>query len=118
MSHLQKSPEPVHSEDKVMLILSYLGLLSLIPFFLTKNEYVKWHAKQGLTLCIVAAVAGIVVQILATVLVKILAILATLLLSVYGLGVLVLMIMGIIKALGGIRWPIPIVSGLAAKLFK
>ena len=121
MSDLQSSPEPVHSEDKVMLVLSYLGLFSLIPFFITKSEYVKWHAKQGLTLCIVAVVVSIALAILTAVLASIVGALASVMSLVSGLfslGVLVVAVLAIIKALGGIRWPIPVVAGLAQKLFK
>ena len=43
--------ETVRDQDKVMLILSYLGLLSLIPLLTVKDsDYVKFHAKQGLVL--------------------------------------------------------------------
>jgi uncharacterized membrane protein len=123
MSDLQNSPEPVHSEDKVMLVLSYLGLFALIPFFITKNEneYVKWHAKQGLTLFIVSVVALIALMVLAAVLALIhpvLVIVVSLLYLVFGVGMLVLFILAIIKAFNGIRWPIPFVADLSAKLFK
>jgi len=120
MNELQNSPEPVHSEDKVMLILSYLGLFSLIPFFITKNEYVKWHAKQGLVFSIVVFVVMIAFGILTTILVSIigaLAMIMSLLSSLVGLGALVVMILAIIKALNGVRWPIPFVADLTKKLF-
>lgn len=109
--------EEIYTEDKIMLILSYLGLFALIPFFITKNDFVKWHAKQGLTLCIVAVVVGIALQIVAMLL-SFVPFLALLLSSVYSLGMFVLFIFAIIKALSGIRWPIPLVADLSAKLFK
>jgi uncharacterized membrane protein len=41
----------VREQDKIMLVLAYLGILALIPFLTVKDsEYVKWHAKQGLVL--------------------------------------------------------------------
>ena len=121
MGNLQKSPETVHSEDKVMLILSYLGLFSLIPFFITKSKYVKWHANQGVTLFIVAVVVSTVLTILTMVLASIMAILATvmsLVSSLFGLGVFVVMVIAIIKAMGGVRWRIPLVADLSEKFFK
>lgn len=43
---------------KAMAILSYIGLLCLIPFFAEKNnKYVQYHAKQGLNLIIDAGIA-------------------------------------------------------------
>jgi len=117
MSELQDGPEPVHNEDKVMLILSYLGLFALIPFFITKSEYVKWHARQGVTLCIASVVAWIAVQIVA-VIISFIPFLSVLFMGVFSLGMLALVIFAIMKALSGFRWPIPFVADLAAKLFK
>jgi len=38
-------------ENKIMAILSYLSILCLIPLFTKKdNEFVYYHAKQGLVL--------------------------------------------------------------------
>jgi uncharacterized membrane protein len=121
MSDLQNSPEPVHSEDKVMLVLSYLGLFALIPFFVTKNGYVKWHANQGLTFCIVSFVAGIALMVLAMMLAFIspaFAVVVSLLYVFFSLGMLAITILAIIKAFSGIRWPIPFVADLTTKLFK
>ncbi|MCL2625454.1 MAG: DUF4870 domain-containing protein [Cystobacterineae bacterium] len=121
MKELQKDAEPVQSEDKVLLILSYLGLFSLIPFFIAKNDYVKWHAKQGLTFCIVAFIAGIVIAIVSAILTSISIILGFLLSTLLGLvflGIVVICILAIIKALNGIRWPIPFIADLSEKFFK
>lgn len=41
------------SDGKAMAILSYIGILALIPFFAEKNnKYVVYHAKQGMNLLI------------------------------------------------------------------
>ncbi|MCL2011771.1 MAG: hypothetical protein FWG75_03135 [Cystobacterineae bacterium] len=121
MNELQDGPEPVQSEDKVMLILSYLGIFSLIPFFTTQNEYVKWHAKQGLTLVMVYVVSLIAAGILAMILAFLPVvgpILGGLLMGAVSLGTLAVAILAILKALGGFRWPIPYVADLTTKLFK
>src|SRR5574341_2071702 len=46
----QVAPEDLNEEDKVMLIFSYLWVLAIVPFMVTRREYVRWHAKQGLIL--------------------------------------------------------------------
>ncbi|MBV9497217.1 MAG: hypothetical protein JOZ54_23480, partial [Acidobacteria bacterium] len=48
-------PPPVggapSSDRTIMLVLSYLGILSLIPFFMKKDDAeVQWHAKNGVAL--------------------------------------------------------------------
>ena len=43
--------------EKLLGILSYLGILSLIPYFCgDKSEFVKYHATQGLNLFLVSIV--------------------------------------------------------------
>ena len=47
----------VSSNEKLLGILSYLGILSLIPYFCSdKSEFVKYHATQGLNLFLVSIV--------------------------------------------------------------
>ena len=47
----------VDSNEKLLGILSYLGILSLIPYFCgDKSEFVKYHATQGLNLFLVSIV--------------------------------------------------------------
>jgi len=57
---------------KLMALLSYIGILALIPYFAEKeNKYVRFHAIQGLNLLIinlVVSAASSVVAIVATVL--------------------------------------------------
>lgn len=107
-------PDVVRDQDKVMLVLSYLGILALIPFLTVKDsEYVKWHAKQGLALMAALIAADIAMFVLAFI--PGIRMLNLLLGPIIGLGCLVLVIMGIIKALNGERWRIPVVSDIAAK---
>ena len=47
----------VSSNEKLLGILSYLGILSLIPYFCSdKSDFVKYHATQGLNLFLVSIV--------------------------------------------------------------
>lgn len=99
----------VREQDKIMLVLSYFGILSLIPLLTVKDSpYVKYHAAQGTTL----AIAGFVLNVL---------------LVMTGIGVLlacplviafiVVSIIGIMKALKGERWVIPGITDLSQKMF-
>jgi uncharacterized membrane protein len=48
-----KSASSERENENMMAILSYLGILCLIPFLVFKdNDFVQYHAKQGLTLFI------------------------------------------------------------------
>ena len=100
--------ETVREQDKVQLILAYLGILALIPLLTVKDsEFVKWHAKQGLALAIVFFVISIVINFIPFV--------GQLLWCALFVGNIVMIVMGITKALKGERWNIPLISDLAAK---
>lgn len=46
----------------LMLVLSYLGILAIIPYVVEKNDpEVQWHAKHGLVLFVAEIVLGIVI---------------------------------------------------------
>ena len=52
-------PPPAGQRNTGMLVLSYLGLLALIPLVVEKNDKdVQWHAKHGLVLTGLFLVAG------------------------------------------------------------
>ena len=109
------APDELDEEDKVMLVFSYLWVLALVPFMVTRREYVRWHAKQGLILCGVAGVVFLVVivfgAILATV-TKVFAWLFAFALLNLGLLYMALAIVCMIKAMRGERWAIPFLGDL------
>ncbi|MFL6193754.1 MAG: hypothetical protein ACJ75H_06255 [Thermoanaerobaculia bacterium] len=49
----------------LMLVLSYLGILAIIPYVVEKNDpEVQWHAKHGLVLFVAEIVLGIVIAMI------------------------------------------------------
>jgi fumarate reductase subunit D len=98
----------VRDQDKIMLVLAYLGILALIPLLTVKDsEYVKWHAKQGLALGIVAFVAMLVLGFI-----PVINLVAG---CVLPLGYIALVVVAIIQAFKPNRWKIPGVTLLAEK---
>lgn len=99
--------DTVREQDKVQLILAYLAPLSFIPLLTVKDsEYVQWHAKNGLVLGLAAVVAIAVLS--AIPILGVLGCVAVPLLTVVD-------IVAMVKALGGTRWRIPVVTELAEK---
>ena len=93
-----------------MLVLSYLGLLALIPLLVEKDDAeVQWHAKNGLLMFAGAIVLFIALMILNFVPV-IGSIIGCALLPVLWIVVIVIHIIAIVKALKGDRLLIPFVS--------
>jgi uncharacterized membrane protein len=108
---------PAGSDRTLMLVLSYLGILALIPLIMKKDDRdVQWHAKNGLML----TVAFIVISILWSILNNFMPASIGCALSFVGcaiwIGWLALSIMGIMKALKGERFRIPVVSDMADKM--
>lgn len=96
------------SGDNAYAILAYLWILCLIPILMKKeDEFVKFHAKQGLMLFIVEVGIGIIgiIPFLGPI--------------VYLLGMLVcgiLSLVGIVQVLMGNKWKMPIISEWAEKI--
>ncbi len=105
------------TDRTLMVVLSYLGLLALIPY-LTKKEdpEIHWHAKNGVGLLILDVVVWVLLFILGFV-VQNTAVgcgLATVNCIVW-IGLLALHIYCIIQAVGGKRPRIPVVTDFAEK---
>jgi uncharacterized membrane protein len=99
--------DTVREQDKIMLILSYIGIFALIPLLTVKDsDYVKWHAKQGIVFGVTAFVAMFVIGIIPFV---------NFLDCPLIIGFWAVNIIGMIKATKGERWPIPVIADLAAK---
>ncbi len=100
-----------------MLVLSYLGILCLIPFLTKKDDpEVMWHAKNGLGLFI-AEVIWIVIRIaLGFVRIPGLGCGMATIGCVVWLGFLALTILCIMKAVNGQRFRIPVITDFAEKL--
>lgn len=114
-------PSPGESSNRqIMLVLSYLGILALIPLLVEKDDReVQWHAKHGIILMIAWIVLFIALMIVSAIIalipflgwaVSCVGILFSLLLP---LGILVLHIICIVKALKGEKLRIPWVSDFA-----
>lgn len=87
-------------ENKLWAMLSYFGILVLIPLLLKRDsKFTQFHAKQGLILLIGEFFVWI-----------------PLFGWILGVVIFVLWIMGIVRALSGEMKPLPIVGELAAKL--
>ncbi|MFA5052086.1 MAG: DUF4870 domain-containing protein [Patescibacteria group bacterium] len=97
----QKPVKPAGAQDSnLMAALSYVWILSVIMLILKKDdEFVKFHAKQGLILFLISFVGVI---------------------PVIGwfvwIIVVIAMIIGFIKALSGERFKVPLVGDLAEKI--
>lgn len=100
---------PVSQNRTVMLVLSYLGILAVIPFVAEKEDReVQWHAKNGLLLFALDIAVLIIITVLSNI--PVLGCAMIPLLFLLPVALLVLHVIGIVKALNGERFIIPGVS--------
>ena len=104
------------SDRTLMVVLSYLGLLALIPY-LTKKEdpEIHWHAKNGVGLLILDVVVWVIAMILVWVLPDAIGCGVNAIMCIVWIGILVLHVYCIIQAVGGKRPRIPVVTDFAEK---
>lgn len=97
-----------------MAVLAYiLFFIPLLTGDAKKDEYVKFHTKQGLVLFLLCVVINVVRWMMPFQLLWSFSWVFTLL----GLGTLALLIIGIMNAVNGKREPLPIVGGFS-DMFK
>ena len=88
-------------EGKALAVISYFWLISLIVLLVKKdNEFVLFHARQGLVLAILATVFSFI------------PIIGWLL----NIVVIIFAVVGIVKALAGETWKMPILGDFAQKI--
>lgn len=109
------APPPAQESPNrtIMLVLSYLGILALIPLLVEKDDNeVQWHAKQGILL-----LAAWIVLFIALTVLGMVPVIGTVLgcagTPLVGLVALVVHIICIVKAVGGERFRVPFVADFA-----
>lgn len=91
---------PTNTDSNLMAALSYCWVVSIVMMIIKKEDkFVMFHAKQGLVLFIASFIG--VIPFLGWVI---------------WIVVVVLMIIGFIKALSGERYKIPVIGDLAEKI--
>ena len=100
-------------KNKAMGVLSYLGILVLIPIFAAKDSpFARYHANQGLILCIAAILYGVAYSILTAVILAIswrLYFLVTII-GLVGIVFAVLAVIGIVNAVNGRAKELPLIG--------
>lgn len=99
--------------NKVMGILSYIGILVLIPIFAAKNsKFARFHANQGLVLAIAEAIVWTVLGILGIVLsyVPVIRVIFAITRWLISLAILVPNVLGIVNAAMGRAKELPVIG--------
>lgn len=104
MPNEKKSVSPKSGEteeNKILAAISYLWFISIVVLLLKKdNEFVQFHAKQGLILFIISIILWLIPFIG----------------WMLNIIVFIFIIIGFIKAMMGEKWKLPLLADLAAKM--
>ncbi|MDD5341650.1 MAG: hypothetical protein PHC97_04445 [Patescibacteria group bacterium] len=91
-------------ENKIVAALSYISILCLIPLILKpKSQFCKFHGRQGLILVIGEVINSVLMFIPP-------------LFFIGSVALIVLSILGVLKALNGEYWEMPYLSEYAKKI--
>lgn len=105
-------------DGKLMAVLSYIGILALIPFFAEKkNKFVIEHAKRGMNLFLVEIIGAVCLYVLAcvftlSIILAILDVLVALAGWAFGIFTIVVSIMGIVNVCNGEVKDLPVIGGI------
>jgi len=95
-------------ENKLLAAVGYLGILCLIPLLAKKDSaYCQFHGKQGLIIFIAWLVLGVC---------NIVPILGQLVWALGSVVLAVLIILGIVHALNGEEWELPVLGKYAKQI--
>lgn len=120
MSNIFNTPDTTASysaadvqNNKAMGILSYLGILVLIPILAAKESpFARYHANQGLVLLLCEVGFSVASMILSVIFAFLgpLALLWTLVAALVNIAFLVLLILGIVNAAQGMAKELPLIG--------
>lgn len=101
-------------ENKVIFILSYLGILFFLPLVSCPNSKIgRFHANQGLLLLITSVAGQIAVTFLSSIILAIswrLWTITSLISWAWAIAILTLMVIGMVNANNGEQKPLPIIG--------
>ena len=90
--------------NKLMAAISYIGILFLVPLFAAKEDaFARFHANQGLVLCL-ANIALYIISIIPFV--------GPVLSGIGSIVTIIFAILGIINAVKGEMKPLPFIGGI------
>ncbi|NLG02498.1 MAG: hypothetical protein GX567_01480 [Clostridia bacterium] len=96
-------------QNKAMAILSYLGILVLIPILAAKDSaYARYHANQGLVLVIASIALGVVSTVVSMLSIPFVGVLVYL----CSIVIFIFEVMGIVQAAKGEAKPLPVIGGI------
>ncbi|HPC31286.1 MAG TPA: DUF4870 domain-containing protein [Candidatus Paceibacterota bacterium] len=115
----EKQESPKMNENKLWGILSYISLLCLIPLFTKKdNDFVYFHAKQGLVLFITEIIWYVITSIVSALFLQNIVVLSIwgVIATLVELGLVILVILGIVNVVQNKKKELPLIGKFSEKI--
>ena len=97
--HITPDPADVQ-QNKYIAILSYLGILLLIPMLIRRDsQFCRYHLNQGIVLFFVNIIINILSGFVGII-------------GILSIGTLILMVMGIVNCCKGVCAPLPLIGNI------
>src|SRR3989338_10408413 len=104
MPNNQNMPDRAIEDNRVIAAIGYVWILCLVPLFLKRNsQFAQFHAKQGLVLFVAEIFGWLIFWI-------------PLIGWFLGIFIIILAVLGIMNALQGRYWEMPVLGKSARKI--
>lgn len=108
---------PAGGDRGLMIFLSYFGIFALIPLLSKKEDRdIQWHAKNGLAIAVAWLVVVILWNVIGYMLPSPIDVVWSGLGCFVGLAFLIVDIIAMVKAFGGQRFRVPVITDFADKM--
>ena len=111
-------PVALRDEDRLLVIFAYLGPLALVSLVAARNEFVRWHARQGLLLGSTALLTFVILRLPHALLYKIWPFLGEIFQTfeiLIGFGFFLTAMLCLVRGLDGNRFKIPFLADIVER---
>lgn len=108
-------PVALRDEDRLLLILAYMGPLALVSLAAGRNDFVRWHGRQGLLLGVATLVTFVALRPVHTLFYLIWGFLGQIFLTIellVGVGFFLVAIFCLVRALEGAKFRLPLLGDI------
>ncbi len=111
-------PAALRDEDRLLVIFAYLGPLAIVSLAAARNDFVRWHARQGLLLGSTALVTFVILRLPHALLYKIWPFLGEIFQTfeiLIGFGFFLAAMLCLVRGLEGNRFKIPFLADIVER---
>lgn len=109
------APVALRDEERLLVIFAYLGPLGFVSLAAARNEFIRWHARQGILLSMTGLLTFVMLRIPHSLFFKIWPFLGEIFMAIeilIGFGFFLVAVLCIVRGIEGSRFKIPFLADL------